>query len=201
MTLTTSMPGEPENAGNGRGEHGESDRPALEPRPTRSSSRDAQRSPQLSAACPRSVGRRRATRTRSTRSASANGARHRADSPPSTPACAMREMTIVRAPGHAAPFHAEQPRSACRRRSQPLLLPDRTGQAGHDPAGRVLLRPESRADRRMRGWPGRVQERPAAYAESPRSLRHKGPAGHLRSLIPGDRNVAIAIARLAPSGE
>ena len=34
------------------------------------------------------------------------------------------------------------------------------------------------------------------YAESPRPLRHDGPAGHVRSLISGDWNVANAIASL-----
>jgi len=48
-----------------------------------------------------------------------------------------------------------------------------------------------RGFRRMQGRSGRARERPAAYAESPRPLRHEGPAGHVRSLIPGDRNVAL----------
>jgi hypothetical protein len=53
------------------------------------------------------------------------------------------------------------------------------------------------AHRRMQGRSGRVGERPAAYAESPRPLRHEGPAGHVRSLIPGVRNVAKAQLRRA----
>ena len=40
------------------------------------------------------------------------------------------------------------------------------------------------------GQHGRVQEGPAAHAESSRLLRHERPAGHVRSMIPGDRNVA-----------
>lgn len=47
----------------------------------------------------------------------------------------------------------------------------------------------------MQGRPGRVQERPAAYAKSPRPLR-KGPADHRFSFIPGDRNVAEAVVRV-----
>jgi hypothetical protein len=48
-------PRTPESAGTGRGEREESVRHAPEPRPTRSSSRDARRSLQLLAACPRSL--------------------------------------------------------------------------------------------------------------------------------------------------
>ncbi len=58
--------------------------------------------------------------------------------------------------------------------------------------GRRRIRP---AFRRERGRHGRVQERPTAYAESPRPLRREGPAGHVRSLISGDQNVALAIVR------
>ena len=48
----------------------------------------------------------------------------------------------------------------------------------------------------MQGRHGRVQERPAAYAEPPRPPPHEGSAGHVRSLILGDRNVAVALAIL-----
>ena len=47
--------------------------------------------------------------------------------------------------------------------------------------------------RREQGRHLRVQERPAAYAESPRPLRRDGPAGHGRSLISGDRNVVAKV--------
>ena len=53
---------------------------------------------------------------------------------------------------------------------------------------------QGRARRRNRGQHGGVQEHPAAYAESPRPLRHEAPAHHVRSLIPCHRNVADPIA-------
>ena len=40
-----------------------------------------------------------------------------------------------------------------------------------------------------------VQERPTAYAESPRPLRHEGPTDRSAACPPGDRNVADAIVR------
>ena len=52
-----------------------------------------------------------------------------------------------------------------------------------------------RARGRMQGRHGRVQEPPAADAESPRPLRHERTTGHGRSLIPGDRDVDVAKAQ------
>ncbi len=59
----------------------------------------------------------------------------------------------------------------------------------------VLPSPLTFIGRRKEGRHRAVQERLAAYAESPRLLRHEGPASRVRSLIPGDRSVAIARAR------
>ena len=61
------------------------------------------------------------------------------------------------------------------------------------PAG--PMRPKSPAHRRMLARQRAVQERPTAYAESPRPLRHEGPTGRSAACPPGDRNVANAIAR------
>ena len=42
-----------------------------------------------------------------------------------------------------------------------------------------------------------VQERPTAYAESPRPLRHQGPTDRSAACPPGDRNVAHMEERLS----
>ena len=57
------------------------------------------------------------------------------------------------------------------------------------------MRPKSPAHRRMLARQRAVQERPAAYAESPRPLRHEGPTDRSAACPPGDRNVAEAIVR------
>ena len=57
------------------------------------------------------------------------------------------------------------------------------------------MRPKSPAHRRMLARQRAVQERPTAYAESPRPLRHEGPTDRSAACPPGDRNVADAIVR------
>ena len=57
------------------------------------------------------------------------------------------------------------------------------------------MRPKSPAHRRMLARQRAVQERPTAYAESPRPLRHEGPTDRSAACPPGDRNVAEGIAR------
>jgi hypothetical protein len=61
------------------------------------------------------------------------------------------------------------------------------------------MRPKSPAHRPMLARQRAVQERPTAHAESPRPLRHEGPTDRSAACPPGDRNVAIAIARPAPA--
>src|ERR1035438_10801979 len=54
------------------------------------------------------------------------------------------------------------------------------------------------ARRRKQGARGAVQDRPFAYAESARPLRHRGLAGKPESLMLGDRNVAEALVGAQP---
>ena len=108
------------------------------------------------------------------------------------------------------PWGARAPRLEAHDRAVPARrgghrLPHPQRVARPDPRSRahagiaVLVDLGPGANRRKQGQHGSVQEGPAAYAESARPLRHGRSAGHVRSLIPGDRKVAIAIARPTPA--
>jgi hypothetical protein len=60
------------------------------------------------------------------------------------------------------------------------------------------MRPKSPAHRRMLARQRAVQERPTAYAESPRPLRHEGPTDRSAACPPNDRNVAVGIVGTGP---
>ena len=85
------------------------------------------------------------------------------------------------------------PEAATRRSALRLPVSDKGGHvpaamAGASYAAEITRPPPDAARQRA------VRERPTAYAESPRPLRYDGPAGHVRSLISGDWNVAEALA-------
>ena len=87
-------------------------------------------------------------------------------------------------------------RAAASPASPGLLQPDKGGHvpaamAGASYAAEITRPPPDAARQRA------VQERPTAYAESPRPLRHEGPSDRSAACPPGDRNVANPIVSSA----
>jgi hypothetical protein len=100
--------------------------------------------------------------------------------------CARRGHVLQ----HITPFHAERPRSGCRRHSEALLLPDKPGHAGPVPASR-----RERAARRNEGGVDGAQNWGAAYAKPVSATRTAAPHRPSAAGARNERDVAVALVR------